>query len=160
MQILWAPSLLLRTRAPSHHMAGRSDTEDGSGPPASRPGLRYSHFGDWKAPAGSRHTPGRFSGRLGSAARRRENNRWLVEKVATSHLKAGFLRKNGVPYSDNTALTEYYDVVTERNGDVLLVVTSVIVDPVYLRESFIVSTHFKKQAGDAGWNPTACSAKW
>ena len=67
-------------------------------------------------------------------------------KVTTSHLKAGFLRKNGVPYSDNTNLTEYYDLVKERNGDQLMVVTIVMTDPMYLREPFIISSHFKKQA--------------
>ncbi len=81
-------------------------------------------------------------------------------KVNTSHLKAGFLRKNGVPYSENTTLAEYYDLVKERNGDTLLVVTIVITDPMYLREPMIVSSHFKKQADNAGWNPTACTAKW
>ena len=81
-------------------------------------------------------------------------------KVATSHLKAGFLRKNGVPYSDNAGLAEYYDLVKERNGDQLLVVTIVVTDPMYLRQPFIISSHFKKLGGDEGWNPTACSAKW
>jgi hypothetical protein len=81
-------------------------------------------------------------------------------KVTTSHLKAGYLRKNGVPYSENTGLVEYYDLVKERNGDVLLVVTSVITDPMYLREPFIISSHFKKQADDAGWKPSECSSKW
>jgi hypothetical protein len=81
-------------------------------------------------------------------------------KVTTSHLKAGYLRKNGVPYSDNAALTEYYDVLHERNNDTMLVVTVVVTDPQYLREPFIVTSHFKKQADNAGWTPTACSAKW
>jgi hypothetical protein len=81
-------------------------------------------------------------------------------KVSTSHLKAGFLRKNGVPYSENTGLVEYYDLVRERNGDILLVVTIVITDPLYLREPMIISSHFKKQPDGAGWNPVACSANW
>jgi hypothetical protein len=65
-----------------------------------------------------------------------------------------------VPYSENASVTEYYDLVKERNGDNLMVVTTVTTDPLYLREPFIISTHFKKQAGADGWNPTACSAKW
>jgi hypothetical protein len=81
-------------------------------------------------------------------------------KVTTSHLKAGYLRKNGVPYSENAGLTEYYDLVKERNGDLLMVVTIVVTDPMYLREPFIISSHFKKQADQTGWNPTACSARW
>jgi len=81
-------------------------------------------------------------------------------KVTTSNLKAGYLRKNGVPYSQNTQLTEYFDVLKEHNGDVLLVATISVTDPMYLREPFIVTSHFKKQADDAGWKPSACSTKW
>jgi len=108
------------------------------------------------------HDPGRFDGHVGSTGRRprpRGSGEW-IEKVATSNLKAGFLRKNGVPYSDNTSLTEHYDLVKERNGDQLMVVTIVVTDPMYLRQPFIISSHFKKLGGDEGWNPTACSAKW
>ena len=81
-------------------------------------------------------------------------------KVTTNHLKAGYLRKNGVPYSENANLVEYYDLVKERNGDVLMVVTIVVTDPTYLREPFIISSHFKKLADDTGWKPSECSAKW
>ena len=81
-------------------------------------------------------------------------------RVTTTKLKPGYLRKNGVPYSDNTGLVEYYDMVKEANGDQLMVVTSVITDPMYLREPFIISSHFKKQGSDAGWKPTACSSTW
>ena len=81
-------------------------------------------------------------------------------RVATTHLKAGYLRKNGVPYSENATLTEYFDLVHERNGDQLMVVTIVVTDPKYLREDFIISSHFKKQADDTGWKPSACSSRW
>ena len=50
-----------------------------------------------------------------------------------------------MPYSEDAKLTEYFDVVRERSGDELLVVTSVVDDPKYLRQPFIVSTQFKKQ---------------
>ncbi len=50
-------------------------------------------------------------------------------KVTTSHLKAGYLRKNGVPYSENAVLTEYYDMIKEHNGDVMLVVMIVVDRP-------------------------------
>jgi hypothetical protein len=42
----------------------------------------------------------------------------------------------------------------------MLVVLIVVNDPQYLREPFIITSHFKKQAGDDGWKPTPCSAKW
>ena len=81
-------------------------------------------------------------------------------KVVTTNLKAGYLRKNGVPYSENATVTEYFDVVTEHNGDLLLVVTSVVDDPKYLRQPFILSSQFKKQPDAKGWEPTPCSATW
>src|SRR6185369_16275182 len=58
-------------------------------------------------------------------------------KVVTTKLKAGYLRKNGVPYSDKTVLTEYYDRTNEPNGDSWLVVTTVVDDPTYLNQPFI-----------------------
>jgi len=81
-------------------------------------------------------------------------------KVVTTNLKSGYLRKNGVPYSENAVLTEYFDVVRERNGDVLLMVTAVVEDAKYLRQPFIVTTQFKKQADAKGWDPTPCSSTW
>jgi len=81
-------------------------------------------------------------------------------KVTTSHLKSGYLRKNGVPYSEDAALAEYFDMLKEHNGDVMLVVTIVVTDPKYLREPFIITSHFKKQPDNTGWNPTACSSRW
>jgi hypothetical protein len=30
---------------------------------------------------------------------------------------------------------------------------------VYLAQEFVTSTHFKKQADAAGWNPQPCTAK-
>jgi hypothetical protein len=81
-------------------------------------------------------------------------------KVATTNLKSGYLRKNGIPYSEDAKLTEYFDLVRERNGDVLLMVTSVVDDAKYLRQPFIVTTQFKKQADAKGWEPTPCSATW
>ena len=41
--------------------------------------------------------------------------------VVTTKLKAGYLRKNGVPYSDKTELTEYYTRTDNPNGDSWLV---------------------------------------
>lgn len=80
-------------------------------------------------------------------------------KVVTTKLKPGYLRKNGVPYSANATLTEYFDRVMEPNGDVYLVVTTTVEDPTYLATPYETSVHFRKQADAAGWNPTPCSAK-
>jgi hypothetical protein len=79
-------------------------------------------------------------------------------KVVTTNMRDGYLRKNGVPYSTNALITEYFDRLgPEPNGDVILVVRTVVEDPKYLTEPFITSTHFKlEQNGATKWNPTPC----
>ncbi len=78
--------------------------------------------------------------------------------AVTNHLSEGYLRKNGVPYSDQTTLTESLDVVSEPNAEQWLIVKSIVEDPKYLTRSFITSTNLKKQSDSSGWNPTPCSA--
>ena len=81
-------------------------------------------------------------------------------KVVTTNLKSGYLRKNGVPYSESATLTEYFDVVRTRGNDVVLMVTAVVDDAKYLRQPFIVTSQFRKQADAKGWDPTPCSSTW
>ena len=80
-------------------------------------------------------------------------------EVVTTNLRAGYLRKNGVPYSENATIKEYYDVITSPKGERWLVLTSEITDPTFLVQPFITSTQFKKQADGSGWNPRPCSAR-
>jgi hypothetical protein len=79
-------------------------------------------------------------------------------KVVTTRLKEGYLRKNGVPYSENTVLTEYFDRHNESNGDQWFTVTTIVEDPKYLQQPFITSTHFKKEPDASKWYPAACKA--
>jgi hypothetical protein len=80
-------------------------------------------------------------------------------KVVTTGMKAGYLRKNGVPYSADAVMTEYIDRFELPNGDALLVVSTELVDPTYLTTPFWTSTHFKKQPDSTGWKPRPCSAR-
>jgi len=80
-------------------------------------------------------------------------------KVVTTNMKPGYLRRNGVPYSANTVMTEYFDRFDVPGGDSLLVVATEVVDPTYLATPFWTSTHFKKQNDASGWNPTPCSSR-
>ena len=79
-------------------------------------------------------------------------------KVVTTNMRAGYLRTNGVPYSDNAVLTEYFVRVTAPNKDEWLVVTSIVDDPVYLNEPFVTSSHFKKEPDGSKWSPSPCRA--
>jgi len=77
--------------------------------------------------------------------------------VVTTNFREGYLRKNGVPYSENASITEYFDKVgPEPNGDVILLVRTVVEDPKYLQVPFITSTHFKLEKDGAKWNPSPC----
>jgi len=80
-------------------------------------------------------------------------------KVVTTRLKEGYLRKNGVPYSENTVVTEYFDRHSESNGDEWFTVTTIVEDPKYLAQPFITSTHFKREADASKWYPGPCKAK-
>ena len=79
--------------------------------------------------------------------------------MVTTHLSPGYLRKNGVPYSGNAVLTEYYDRTNESDGRTYMIVTTIVDDPQYLNGQFITSTHFLKEADGSKWSPSACSAK-
>jgi hypothetical protein len=76
-------------------------------------------------------------------------------KVQTNNLTAGYLRRNGIPYSENASVTEYYDRVQFFGVDYLQV-TTVVVDPTYLTVPFIVSNQFKREPDGSKWNPTPC----
>ncbi len=80
-------------------------------------------------------------------------------KVVTSHLRAGYLRKNGVPYSADAVLTEYWDVSADPNGDQWITLTSMVQDDKYLREPWVTALNFKKERDGAKWDPTPCSAR-
>ncbi len=77
--------------------------------------------------------------------------------------KTGYRRHGAHPVTPRrgflVVVTEYYDRVSEPNGDLHLVITTRVEDPAYLAQPFLASSHFQKQADAAGWNPTPCLAK-
>jgi len=62
-------------------------------------------------------------------------------RIETTHIKAGYLRRNGIAFSDQTTLTEFFDL-----QDKYLTLTSVADDPVYLTEPLVRSESWV-------WNP-------
>jgi hypothetical protein len=88
------------------------------------------------------------------------NPRARTLKVVTTNLRPGYLRKNGVPYSDKTTVTESYDVFQEPEGETWLIVTSTVDDPVYLETPMIITAQFRKEADGSRWDPTPCVSRW
>jgi hypothetical protein len=80
-------------------------------------------------------------------------------KVITTNVRAGYLRRNGVPYSGRAVMAEYLDRLDPPKGDPLLVITTTIEDPTYLAQPYLVATTFAKQRDAAGWSPTPCSVR-
>jgi hypothetical protein len=111
---------------------------------------RIFHFNSPAAPAGERTWQG-----YSIAQWERQGSL----KVSTTNLRAGYLRKNGVPYSENAVVTEYFDLAPMPSGGGVMLVTTVVDDPQYLAQPFIVSSQFKKEADGSKWDPTPCFAK-
>ena len=77
-------------------------------------------------------------------------------KVVTTNLSGAWIRKNGVPYSNQATLTEFFDRFAAPNGDEWLVVTSILNDSRYYTGDVITSTHFRKEPDGSKWDPTPC----
>jgi hypothetical protein len=81
-------------------------------------------------------------------------------QVVTRNLRAGYLRKNGVPYSENAVLTEHWDLYKRPNGEEWLTITTQVEDPRYLSNVRLTAPVFKKEPNGSKWDPTPCSARW
>jgi len=78
-------------------------------------------------------------------------------KVSTTGFRAGYLRKNGVPYSENAKITEYFHRLPDAGAGDWLHVLTIVEDPRYLNDAFLTSTHFKREPNGSKWNPTQCA---
>jgi hypothetical protein len=77
-------------------------------------------------------------------------------KATTTNLLEGWLRKNGVPYSDQTTLVEHWDRVAFPNGDVWLTVSQYVSDPKYLTGDYTTSMHFRREPDGSKFKPVPC----
>jgi hypothetical protein len=84
--------------------------------------------------------------------------RWGGLKVVTTNMLPGWLRKNGVPYSERTTVTEYFTRFTHPLAGDWFVVTTIVEDPVYLTQPFITSSNFKNEPNDSKFSPMPCRA--
>jgi hypothetical protein len=111
---------------------------------------RLFHFGSPPASPGERTWQGNSTA---------EWQRPASLKVATTNMRSGYLRKNGVPYSESASVTEYFDIAPIPNGGQALLVTTIVEDPQYLQGPYIVTSQFKKEGDGSKWDPTPCTAK-
>src|SRR5262249_37461147 len=96
---------------------------------------------------GPRGAPPRKAGRGGGGA----------VGVTAPHFREGCPRNQRAPASENATLTTHLDrLPASANGDVWLIVSTVLEDPQYLTQPLYLSTQFKKEPNGAKWNPTPC----
>lgn len=117
----------------------------GAAPPSAEPSWQGTSTARWMFPPAGR------GGRGGPP-----QTGQLV--VTTTRMRPGYLRKNGVPYSANATLTEYYLRLVDE-GQEYLAVTTMVDDPQYLAQPYIKTYQYRKQTDASGWNPTPCSTK-
>ena len=122
-------------------------------PPAQRSWQGHA-IARWETPPGA--VTGRGLG-LGLGPRAGRQGRSL--EVVTTQIRQGYLRKNGVPFSAEAVVTEYYDLFQEPDGPDWFVVTTKVEDPRYLGQPWVTTSHFKKEPDGSKWNPQPCSVQ-
>ena len=130
-----------------------ASAEATAGKPVERTWQGYS-VANWERPprgAAVQNPIPVFAGRTGGRGRALE--------VTTTRLRAGYLRKNGAPYSDQAVLTEFFDYRRHPNGEEWFTVTAIVRDPLYLDGPFVTSSDFRKETGPSGWRPAPCAAR-
>ena len=134
--------------------AGRQtrQVEFGTPAPATAPSLQGQSTARWVMPPRAAGGPGL----VGTGASPAALGGYL--EVKTTNLSGGWLRRNGVPYSEDAELTEYFARFAAPNGDEWLMVTTIVDDPKYLTQRFIVSNHFRREPNGGQWDPKACGA--
>ena len=145
LHITWADENTLRIDADAGtqtrllHFAGDVST--------ARPSLQGYSAARWEVSGAGGRGRGAAVDRNGSLA------------VVTTSMTPGYIRKNGVPYSANARLSEYFGRLTGPGGQVYLIDTATVDDPTYLTAPFIRSYIFKKLPDASGWEPTPCWPK-
>lgn len=156
---------LLRFGTSTNAEPSRASRDGDDRPPAGEQGWQGYSVAIWEI-AGTARGGGGGAGGAGAAGGGGGNRgaapagpRYGSLKVVTKNMKAGYLRKNGVPYSENAVVTEHFDRHNEPNGDQWITITTIVEDPKYLNQPFITSSGFKKEPDGAKWRPTPCLAQ-
>jgi len=79
-------------------------------------------------------------------------------KLVTTNMLAGLIRKNGIPYSDQSTTTEYWELNTDPTTQKpYLIVTVALRDPMYLTRDYYYTAQYEKEPDASKWRPTPCT---
>jgi hypothetical protein len=142
----------------------RIDTDEGTqtrllhfkaAPATEQPSLQGWSSARWEPPLRGAAPPEPVA--IGTLPRAGAQGRAL--EVTTSRLQSGYLRANGIPFSDKVELTEYFNTFREPNGTEWFVVTTIVRDPVYLVGPFVTTSNFKREPNGGKFQPSPCRAR-
>ena len=150
LRIAWTDDSTLKIETDAGAQTRLLGFGTGSGEPGSWQGVSIAAWDYPRAAFAARgFIPGAADGRPASGSL----------KVITTQMRAGYLRRNGVPYSAKAVMTEHFERLEVPGGDTLLVIAAEINDPEYLAAPYWTSTQFKRQQDGRGWNPTPCASR-
>ena len=156
LQISWEDDATLRIETDAGRQARRLHFDPSRQEPRERTLQGFSRAEWSRAPSAlDILRTGGFDG-LGSATRAAPAKKWLPLKVTTTKTLPGWLRPNGVPYSDKAAITEYFMRFDVPGDGDWFTVTTVVDDPVYLTQPFMTSSNFRRERDASAWNPRGC----
>lgn len=98
------------------------------------------------------HPPGSAHTRMGNSIGWYEGDSLVAE---TTHLEAGYIRRNGAPHSEDAVLTERFWVHPREDGDILTIL-QIVDDPTYLTEPLVRSLSFKRMPSGTKLEPYPC----
>jgi hypothetical protein len=156
LQIAWQDdnTLKIETDAGMQTRLLRFAAPNSPPPAASEPTWQGTSIARWEAP------PRGLAGTtipLGLGSRAGTDGRTL--EVTTTRIRPGYLRKNGVPFSADTTVTEYFDLFKDPDGLDWFVVTTIVRDQQFLNGPWVTTSHFKKEPDASKWKPTPCAAR-
>ena len=151
VRISWQDDNTLKLETDAGQQIRLLNFSHSAAPPAQKSWQGYS-VAKWEDPPGTNR--GTFG--LGLAPRAGMKSETL--EVTTSQVRPGYLRKNGVPFSEQLKMKEYFDLFAEPDGTQWFVVTTIIEDPQYLNSPWVTSLNFKREKDPSKWRPTPCSA--
>ena len=156
LQIAWQDdnTLKIETDAGMQTRLLRFAAPNSPPPAASEPTWQGTSIARWEAP------PRGLAGTtipLGLGSRAGTDGRTL--EVTTTRIRPGYLRKNGIPFSADTTVTEYFDLFKDPDGLDWFVVTTIVRDPQFLNGPWVTTSHFKKEPDASKWKPSPCAVR-
>jgi hypothetical protein len=150
LHITWESDNVLKVETDAGQQTRRMFFDRSRQPPAAR-SLQGFSLAEWERPA-------RAGGGRGGGGNEPQTGPvpGASLKVVTTRLSGGWLRRNGVPYSEEALVTEHFDRFAAPGGDEWLVVTTMVTDGKYLNQDFVTSSHFKKEPDGSKWSPSPC----